>query len=88
MDTGFLYYLGNLSDFLNGEKTDPELWREAWVSLPDQIKVILREYIKNFPALPKMGLPEWAVKGAIFYGVGLFKIAFESAKERRERFEY
>lgn len=85
--TELLFELETVKSFLENKDSFPAFWKEAWEGIPAQVKVILKEYIKTFPLLPEMGLPYWAVEGAIWYGVGLFKIGLESAKEMEERAE-
>lgn len=83
-----LVELGKVKGFLENKNSYPDFWREAWEGIPNQVKVILEEYANTFPLLPEMGLPYWAVEGAIWYGVGLFKIGLETEEEWRERNGY
>ena len=75
--------LEKIRKFLKDEKSYPASWREAWEGIPCQVKAIIKEYANTFPLLPEMGLPYWAVEGAIWYGVGLFKVGLETIEEFR-----
>jgi len=81
----FFLYLNIINNFLN-EGRDDDIAREAWERLNDQLAVVIKEYLNSFPEIPEFGFPDWAVRGAILYGVGLFKVAYDVEKERRKNY--